>query len=620
MSYTLSKTGAQIDAILNKADAAGIIQKSSATYAGVLAALALGSPVIIQDGADVYQYVGAIGPTLFFSQMSTINNYIPGAYLKGLALTSQDVWSSTTKSLQDKLTFDSTPTLNSTNPVTSDGIAKAISQAVDASYITDTAQGAIATFPDGADNVPVKSLIAQITPVQNLNGYDNPWPAGGGKNLLNDSTWTAATLNGVTFTPNRDANGNLLNITVSGTATANANYPLAAGFSYDADLIINGAPSGGNVLLNVQGLGSDTGSGLSFNGATARNILIIVPSGTTVSNVVVKPMIRLATESDPTFAPYSNICPISGWTGANITRAGRNLIDGDTVYASLMTESGIYIGTNVAFNNISFNIPSILIGKTLTFSVKFTAIASSITVMKTQATVGGVSINGNNRSASNLGVSSVTFTPTSTSDAVRLSYGSGAGQVTVTDVQLELGSTATAYEAYQADTIVLNFGQTVYAGTITALGGGLWKIQPTHAMALLEDLQWERFTNTSTNVTYFRALPNPRSVQYATVVCSAYPWAYGGSSSLSYDNMCSTSADNILIRADSYTTPEAFVAAMSGVQLLYELRVLPDPIIVSASDLQTLLGANTVWLDCGSVTGMTYRADTALYIDKKLGQ
>ena len=42
-------------------------------------------------------------------------------------------------------------------------------------------------------------------------------------------------------------------------------------------------------------------------------------------------------------------------------------------------------------------------------------------------------------------------------------------------------------------------------------------------------------------------------------------------------------------------------------------------VIVTAEDLQTLLGANTVWTDCGSVTGMTYRADTALYIDKKLG-
>lgn len=156
MSYTLSKTGAQIDAILNKAEASGIIQKSSATYAGVLAALALGSPVIIQDGSDMYQYVGAIGPTLFFSQMSTIDNYIPGAYLKGLALTSQDVWSSTTRSLQDKLTFDSTPTLNSTNPVTSDGIAKAIGN-------TETG-----TFPGmtvgASDNLISDTKIANSSP------------------------------------------------------------------------------------------------------------------------------------------------------------------------------------------------------------------------------------------------------------------------------------------------------------------------------------------------------------------------------------------------------------------------------------------------------------------------
>ena len=126
MSYTLSKTGAQIDNILNKADAAGIIQKSSATYAGVLAALALGSPVTIQDGSDLYQYVGSIGPTMFFSQMSSIYNYIPGAYFKYLALTSQDVWSSGMMTLQNKLTFDNTPTEGSSNPVTSDGIFEAI--------------------------------------------------------------------------------------------------------------------------------------------------------------------------------------------------------------------------------------------------------------------------------------------------------------------------------------------------------------------------------------------------------------------------------------------------------------------------------------------------------------
>lgn len=50
---------------------------------------------------------------------------------------------------------------------------------------TDTASGSVASFPDGADDVPLKSLVVGIEPVQDLHGYDSPWPAGGGKNLLN---------------------------------------------------------------------------------------------------------------------------------------------------------------------------------------------------------------------------------------------------------------------------------------------------------------------------------------------------------------------------------------------------------------------------------------------------
>ena len=50
--------------------------------------------------------------------------------------------------------------------------------------IKDTASGVIASFPDGADNVPMDGVVVTMEPVQDLHGYDNPWPAGGGKNLL----------------------------------------------------------------------------------------------------------------------------------------------------------------------------------------------------------------------------------------------------------------------------------------------------------------------------------------------------------------------------------------------------------------------------------------------------
>ena len=43
-----------------------------------------------------------------------------------------------------------------------------------ADVIYDTASGDIASFPDGADGLPVKDLTVSIEPVQDLHGYDSP--------------------------------------------------------------------------------------------------------------------------------------------------------------------------------------------------------------------------------------------------------------------------------------------------------------------------------------------------------------------------------------------------------------------------------------------------------------
>ncbi|MBQ5757790.1 MAG: hypothetical protein IIV93_04665, partial [Clostridia bacterium] len=77
-----------------------------------------------------------------------------------------------------------------------------------APVILNSASGSIASFSDGSAS-PVTALSVAIDPVQDLHGYDNPWPAGGGKNLLKPPS-SGATINGVTFTVNSD-----------GTITAN---------------------------------------------------------------------------------------------------------------------------------------------------------------------------------------------------------------------------------------------------------------------------------------------------------------------------------------------------------------------------------------------------------------
>jgi hypothetical protein len=46
--------------------------------------------------------------------------------------------------------------------------------------------------------------------------------------------------------------------------------------------------------------------------------MIFIESGTTFSDLIFNPMMRLSTETDATFAPYTNICPISGLTSGEV--------------------------------------------------------------------------------------------------------------------------------------------------------------------------------------------------------------------------------------------------------------------------------------------------------------
>ena len=211
-------------------------------------------------------------------------------------------------------------------------------------------------------------------------------------------------------------------------------------------------------------------------------------------------------------------------------------------------------------------------------------------------------------------------------------------------LSLNYPSTDTNYEAYNGQTILLSFGQTVYAGTLTALGGGLWKIQPTHAYRSITSA--DVFAKSANS-----QIPTGRAGYYlttsnqwlATVQKSGGDGNPNGVSILSdvvyigetsaYDVIPSqtfavgigvaSGNTNLWFNVDANTCPDvaSFKTYLDGLgmHICYPLATLPAPITITGEDLQTLLGANTVWTDCGSVTGMTYRADTKLYIQKLLG-
>jgi hypothetical protein len=146
-----------------------------------------------------------------------------------------------------------------------------------------------------------------------------------GKNLLQYPFYEKAskTSNGITFTENKDGT-----ITANGTATANATFIfqhrndnkmlLGAG-----EYKVNGCPNGGSTSTYrlVTGKTSDSGtyealiteygSGGTFTLTKDTDIYIAfdVIKGTTVSNLMIRPMIRLASISDPTYEPYTGGVP-----------------------------------------------------------------------------------------------------------------------------------------------------------------------------------------------------------------------------------------------------------------------------------------------------------------------
>jgi hypothetical protein len=166
---------------------------------------------------------------------------------------------------------------------------------------------------------------------------------------------TPLTVSGLTLTPLGDGGFKL-----NGTSTAAGiliwNMSMAnGGTSPTANQGVKTIPNGAykfTILktgLNTQVRGSNVASGGDNHIATsavgeeftiddtyAYNwVRLQFENGVSFNNEVFYPMIRLSTETDASFAPYSNICPISGRTAAVVTRS-----DGDEISEDFTIQLG----------------------------------------------------------------------------------------------------------------------------------------------------------------------------------------------------------------------------------------------------------------------------------------
>lgn len=468
----------------------------------------------------------------------------------------------------------------------------------------------IVSFPDGADSIPVKSFVGSIVPIQDLHGYEYPWPAGGGVNKIDaDASYTAYKISDNTY---QTTASNFYAIKI-----AVPNSLIGVECTFSAYLSPNASTSG----FRAQAIsGFDTFNGNTISGGTSGWSSVTFTPASGVTNLVtftygsgggqtatVKDVQLEVGSARTDFAPYSNICPIIGWTGANIYRAGANLYDDST------TSVGSYINASGVVGTSSGNVFS------LSDYIRIGGDKVTITNPGGWGSAPSVCFFDKDKnfiSGTHPTTSPVTLTIPSGAAYLRTSLSTQ----TRASTQVELGSAASTFEPYTADTILLDFGQTVYAGTITALGGGKWSIQPTHAVVDMGSLTWTASTvgGVSVFVTANGVVPdaNASNNTQQNTFCSVLAWHKNTQFEIGDNYVVIDGNKRIIVRASSIADVTALNSVLSGQTLVYELATLPDPIIVTAEELTTILGANTVWLDCGDVEELTYRADLALYIQR----
>ena len=280
-----------------------------------------------------------------------------------------------------------------------------------------------------------------------------------GKNLLPRAT-TSTETNGITFTVNNDGT-----IVANGTATGIAYFNLQEKTLEAGTYILSGCPSGGgsNTYRIITKYGNnyqtDSGNGKTFTlteETTPTERYIAISNGTTVNNLIFKPMIRLSSIQESNYEPYTGGIPspspdypqeITNVTGdVEVLVQNKNLCNG--------INQGYYLTMNTSICGKSTKDNGLVIKvdgtSNYTVSTKATQTRFRVACLNSLPLLDGsvTTYNGANRDGTS---NSITIDTNGYKYLI----------VNVTDlssIQIEKGTTATTYIAHKEQTLPLTLG------------------------------------------------------------------------------------------------------------------------------------------------------------------
>ena len=468
-----------------------------------------------------------------------------------------------------------------------------------------TISGTILSFDDGLAK-PAVSLIAHIEPEQDLHGYDAPWPAGGGVNLLDLSNVNGNTVYGFITTINRETGL----VTISGTysnSSPNASFAFLLGLPYientnvfafemntalSEHLLYTSKPirwanTNGNLAIDLKNLTQDT-----------------------AYTFTLKPLICKNNVTPIAWTPYSNICPITGHTETNVTRTGKNLIP---KLQSVVKYNGITFAPNPD--------GSISISGTATGNA-FCNIVTSDYLLKagTYTLSGGQSNNvlvfvRYNNTAGTAFLQSTGAKQTSVTDVditvgIGIRIASGTTIDTILYPQLELGSTATDYEPYQGETYPITFpteAGTVYGGYVDVTNG---KLVVDRAMANVTATADNGIASGNQQIAFTAPGKKGGLTNFVSNLFKNSAGAYGMTGRVStavVEFRVPLDVLNVTASDSSATRMAAFAEWFSNnpTQLCYELAT-PIEYDITPQQIALLKGYNNVWNSTGGNNELTY--------------
>ena len=460
---------------------------------------------------------------------------------------------------------------------------------------TDNASGALANFTDGADNVPVKALSVEFAASQNLHGQSAPYPAGGSRNkwAYGDQSVTG-TYKAVELTTPLPAGTYTLSAKISSTyTTVAARFRKADASALVAVTLTPASPNRSSAVVELTEpayfvyLYSANGQ----SGYTATWSDIQLESGNQATDYV----------------PYSNICPITPVNTINVTRTGKNLLN-KSAYSFVNVNNIIWGGSAQGAPDGTFKLKA----GNYVFSVSV-----SCNGLYVIGESGNIAVKYNS--------TFIAFTIDEEKAIKLMAYKSGVTQADILsyNYQLEVGSTATAYEAYNGVTKTLNLGGDYYGGEVDALSGEITenygKIVFDGSQANTEFAFYTQNDKNRIAWTPYQTLGKVGSKAFKSdklATSNSYvgmPDEWTVANSGEFVARCFIGVPNTITSVADW---QAYVTS-NPITLLYEVATPAIEQASNAIELNTLLGDNNIFSDAGDVD-VTIRADIALYIQKML--